>query len=162
MGIISQVPDFFQGTVIDNIIMDHYTEEDREKLIIFLDGLGIDSYIKKMDQGYDTIVGEDGSNISGGQRQIISFARVLYKKPKFLILDEATSAMDRKTEKFFINLISQLKNDIPVLYITHRLDTLKNFADKIYVMEDGEITRYGNHQTLLKTDNLYSQYHLAC
>lgn len=162
IGIISQEPSFFSGTVIDNIIMDNYTIEERISLINFLKDLGIDHYIQKMDQGYDTIVGEDGSNISGGQRQIISFARVLYKNPGFLILDEATSAMDRKTEKFFVELINRLKNEMPVLYITHRLDTLKNFADKIYVMEDGEITRYGSHQALLKTDNLYSQYHLAC
>ncbi|MCF6347495.1 MAG: peptidase domain-containing ABC transporter, partial [Flavobacteriaceae bacterium] len=71
---------------------------------------------------------------------------------------EATSAMDRNTEKFTMNLLSKLKNDIAVLFISHRLHTLKNMADKIYVLEDGVITSQGNHQNLLETSNFYSEF----
>ncbi|MCF6349209.1 MAG: peptidase domain-containing ABC transporter, partial [Flavobacteriaceae bacterium] len=71
---------------------------------------------------------------------------------------EATSAMDRNTEKFTMNLLSKLKNDIAVLFISHRLHTLKNMADRIYVLEDGIITSQGDHQTLLELSNFYSDF----
>ncbi len=164
LGIISQQPDFFSGTVMDNIILDTYDADQVRRVISFMKATGMDQYIQKMDHGYDTLVGENGVNISGGQRQFISFARVLYKKPKILILDEATSAMDKKTEKFFLQMLATLKHEIPILYITHRLDTLKNFADTIYVMEHGRIVANGQHQAILNSSipNLYSEHHLAC
>ncbi len=82
----------------------------------------------------------------------------MYKKPKLLILDEATASMDRKTEKFSIDLITRLKNNIGILFISHRLETLKKYADIICVLENGEITNKGNHQELLKSSNFYSDY----
>jgi ATP-binding cassette subfamily B protein len=103
-------------------------------------------------------LGEEGINLSGGQKQIIALARVLYIKPQFLILDEATAAMDRNTEKFTTDLLAKLKNEKAVLFISHRLHTLKNNADRIYVLENGIITNIGNHQKLLETSNFYSDY----
>ncbi|QMU64771.1 MAG: ATP-binding cassette domain-containing protein [Flavobacteriaceae bacterium] len=119
---------------------------------------GLNKFIKEFPQGYATILGEEGINLSGGQKQIIALARVLYKQPQLLILDEATSAMDRKTEKFSIDLISGLKQKMGILFISHRLETLKKYADTIYVLENGTITNSGNHQQLLKTPNFYSEY----
>jgi ATP-binding cassette, subfamily C, bacteriocin exporter len=82
----------------------------------------------------------------------------LFKKPQLLILDEATSAMDRNTEKFTIKLLSKLKNEIAIIFISHRLHTLKNMADRIYVLENGTITTEGNHQNLLETSNFYRDF----
>ncbi|WP_457617971.1 hypothetical protein [Lutibacter sp.] len=82
----------------------------------------------------------------------------MYKKPQFLILDEATAAMDRNTEKFTMDLLSKLKNEIAVLFISHRLHTLKNNADRIYILENGSISEKGSHEKLLETSNFYSDY----
>lgn len=162
LGLISQQPDFFNGTVLDNIVMDRYDLEEKENVIAFMKEYGLDTFIQKLDYGYDTLVGEGGSNISGGQRQIISFARVLYKNPKFLILDEATSAMDKNTEKFFIELLTKLKSQMPIFYITHRLETLKNFADSVYVMDQGYIIDHFKNNEDMAIDLIDNKYKLVC
>ena len=82
----------------------------------------------------------------------------MYKKLQFLILDEATAAIGRKTEKFSIELIVKLKQEMGVLFISHRLETLKKYADAIYVLENREISERGSHQELLETANFYSDY----
>ena len=127
-------------------------------MVKFCQDLGFEKFISEFPQGYGTILGEEGVNLSGGQKQIIALARALYKKPQFLILDEATAAMDRNTENFTMNLLSNLKNEIAVLFISHRLHTLKNNADRIYVLENGNISKEGNHKKLLETSNFYSDY----
>lgn len=127
-------------------------------MIKFCQENGFEKFITQLPQGYATLLGEEGINLSGGQKQIVALARVLYKKPQFLILDEATSAMDRKTEKFTMQLLKNLKQNIAVLFISHRLHTLKNIADRIYVLENGVISSTGNHQKLLETDNFYSSF----
>jgi ATP-binding cassette subfamily B protein len=141
IGIITQSPSFFNGSVIDNILMDNYSVEERQALEARMKSLGIHSYIKKMNNGYDTIVGENGVNISGGQKQIVSFARVLNKNPKFIILDEATSAMDKQAQIFFLNLMKELKVNIPMLLISHNLDLVEKFSDKRYFLKDKNILR---------------------
>ncbi|MFV0604667.1 MAG: ATP-binding cassette domain-containing protein [Niabella sp.] len=105
-----------------------------------------------------TIVGERGVNLSGGQRQTIAIARALYRKPELLILDEATSAMDRNSEQFVLSLLQKIKQHTAILFITHRLHVLRKFCDKIYVIEDNTIKTFGKHQELLTTENLYSRY----
>lgn len=89
---------------------------------------------------------------------MIAFARALYKKPQLLILDESTAAMDRESEQFVLNLLLQLKKKIAIIFITHRLRVLKNFCDRIYILEKGEIKHSGNHEHLPESDNLYSRY----
>ena len=84
--------------------------------------------------------------------------RALYKKPKVLLLDEPTSAMDRKTEKFVLDLLQQLKTSLSIIFISHRLHSLPKIADTIYVLEKGTITQSGSHQELIKTTNFYSQF----
>jgi ATP-binding cassette, subfamily C, bacteriocin exporter len=156
IGVIPQEIKIFNGNVFDNILLG--TEDTVENVVQFCQENGIEKFIIELPQGYATILGEEGINLSGGQKQIIALARALYKKPQFLILDEATAAMDRNTESFTMNLLSKLKNEIAVLFISHRLHTLKNNADRIYVLENGVITNTGNHQQLLETSNFYSDY----
>lgn len=111
-----------------------------------------------MPQGLATIVGEEGINLSGGQKQIIALARALYKRPQFLILDEATSAMDRNTENFTMKLFEKIKPNCAILFISHRINILKNIADSVYVLENKTTSHSGNHQELMISDNFYSEY----
>lgn len=138
IGIITQFPFFFNGNIIDNILMDDYNENERLDLEKKMKDLGINDYIVKMNNGYDTFVGENGTSISGGQKQIISFARVLIRKPKFIILDEATSAMDEKTQIFFLNLIKSM--NIPILFISHNLELVEKFSDKVYYLNGKKVS----------------------
>lgn len=156
VGVVPQEITIFSGNVLDNILLGKEDKQDR--VIEFCQKYGFEDYIKCFPQGYGTILGEEGINLSGGQKQIIALARVLYKKPQLLILDEATAAMDRRTEKFSIELVSKLKKDMGVLFISHRLETLKKYADNIYVLEDGKTVAQGNHKKLLETSNFYSDY----
>jgi ATP-binding cassette subfamily B protein len=156
VGVVPQEITIFNGNVLDNILLGK--EETPENVLKFCKEYGFEAFITDLPQGYATILGEEGVNLSGGQKQIIALARVLYKKPALLILDEATAAMDRKTEKFCIELISKLKNEMGVLFISHRLETLKKYADTIYVLEKGETAVQGTHQQLLETSNFYSDY----
>lgn len=156
VGVVPQDITIFNGNVLDNILLGK--EDVPEDVAKFCQKFGFEDFIKEFPQGYATIIGEEGVNLSGGQKQIIALARVLYKKPQFLILDEATAAMDRKTEKFSLELISKLKKEMGVLFISHRLETLKKYANRIYVLESGQIKIHGTHKQLLKTSNFYSDY----
>ena len=155
-GVIPQDIHIFSGNVLDNILLGK--DDKPEAVIEFCKKNGFEKYIAELPQGYATLLGEEGINLSGGQKQIIAFARVLYKRPQLLVLDEATSAMDRKSEKFIMNLLSTLKNEMAVIFISHRLYSLKNKADRIYVLENGNITSHGNHQNLLESSNFYSEF----
>ena len=124
----------------------------------FLNDFGFDVYFNQLPQGLATILGEEGINLSGGQKQIIALARVLYKKPQFLILDEATSAMDRNTENFTMNLFEKIKPNCAIFFISHRLNALKNIADVIYVLDKKTISHFGSHNELMQSDNFYSEY----
>lgn len=156
MGIIPQEITIFNGNVIDNILLG--ATETPENLIEFIQSYGFDVYFNILPQGLATILGEEGINLSGGQKQIIALARVLYKKPQFLILDEATAAMDRNTENFTMELFQKIKTKCAIFFISHRLNILKNIADTIYVLDNKTITHFGNHKELMKTSNFYSDY----
>jgi len=156
VGVIPQDIQIFNGNVLDNILLS--AEENPENIIQFCKDYGFDKFIAEFPQGYDTLLGEEGVNLSGGQQQIIALARALYKKPQLLILDEATAAMDRNTEKFTMDLLQSLKKDIAVLFISHRLQMLKNNADRIYILENGKFVSQGNHIQLLKNKNFYSEF----
>lgn len=156
IGVIPQEITIFNGNVIDNILLGN--TDSPENIIQFLTYFGFDVYFNQLPQGLATILGEEGINLSGGQKQIIALARVLYKKPQFLILDEATSAMDRNTENFTMNLFEKIKPNCAIFFISHRLNALKNIADIIYVLDNKTITNYGNHTELMQTNNFYSEY----
>jgi ATP-binding cassette subfamily B protein len=143
--------------VIENICFE-YAANNPEKVNQFLNEYGFVDFINSLPQSYMTIVGEEGINLSGGQKQMIALARALYHKPQLLILDEATASMDRKSEQFVLNLLSKIKTEMGIIFITHRLHVLKHFCDRIYIIENGTTSRNGTHETLLETKNIYSQY----
>ncbi len=156
IGVIPQEVTIFNGNVVDNILLGE--QETFENILSFLQTFGFEKFFSQFPQGLATILGEEGINLSGGQKQIIALARVLYKKPQLLILDEATSAMDRNTENFTLGLLHKIKNNCAVFFISHRLNTLKIIADTIYILENKTITTSGNHQSLMQSDNFYSEY----
>lgn len=156
IGVVPQEINIFNGNVIDNILLG--SNDSPANIIAFLTEYGFDTYFNQLPQGLTTIVGEVGINLSGGQKQIIALARVLYKKPQLLILDEATSAMDRNTENFSMALLAKIKPNCAVFFISHRLNTLKKIADRIYVLENGTLSTKGNHEELMETANFYSDY----
>lgn len=156
IGVIPQEITIFNGNVVDNILIGAI--DTSENILHFLTHFGFDTYLNQLPQGLATILGEEGINLSGGQKQIIAFARVLYKKPQFLILDEATSAMDRNTESFTMHLFEKVKSNCAIFFISHRLNALKNIADVIYILDHKTISNFGNHNELMQTDNIYSAY----
>lgn len=118
----------------------------------------IDDFINKLPNRYDTLIGENGYGLSGGQKQRLAIARALLKKPKILIMDEATSNLDTVTEQSIKELIQQIDGTITCIIIAHRLSTVKD-CDKIYVMQEGKIAEYGNHEELIKKGGLYYDFY---
>ncbi len=157
VAVVPQQVHIFNGTVLENIGFDDAVIAP-QKIVDFLRNHGFTTFIDSLPQSVMTLVGEEGINLSGGQKQMIALARALYHRPQLLLLDEATAAMDRETELFVLKLLQQLKQNMAIIMITHRLHVLKSFCDKIYVLENGRITSGGNHDTLLQSTNLYSKY----
>ena len=155
---IPQEVAIFNGNVLDNILLG--TPCKAEDLLAFLSEYGFDTYFNQFPQGLTTQLGEKGVNISGGQKQLIAFARALFKKPQLLILDEATSAMDRHTEAFVHRILNQIKRDSLTLFISHRLHSLQHFADRICILENGTVKHSGTHNQLMQTQNFYSDFFL--
>lgn len=156
LGVVPQDITIFSGNVVDNIVLGK--PDTPENLMAFFQNYGFDKYFDLFPQGLATLLGEEGINLSGGQKQLIGFARALYKKPQILILDEATASMDRKTEKFVLQLLQKIKHECAVFFISHRLHSAKEIADIIYVLDQKTITVSGNHQKLLETQNFYSDF----
>ena len=111
-----------------------------------------------MENGIDTVVGENGASLSGGQRQRIAIARALLRDAPVLILDEATSALDTESERAIQSALEELQKDKTVLVIAHRLSTIEQ-ADEILVVDDGHIVERGAHAELIAHDGAYAQLH---
>ncbi len=156
IGVIPQEVPIFPNTVFDNIVLGE--EDTLQNVDAFITEYGFDDFIQRLPKGYATLLGKGGMKLSNGQKQILALIRVLYKKPQLLILDEFTATMDRKTELFVLELLAQLKSKITIIFISHHLHYLKQIADEIYVMQEGETKVHGNHKTLLKTPNFYSDF----
>jgi ATP-binding cassette subfamily B protein len=157
IAIVPQQVHIFNGTVIENICFEDGAK-NLEKVNQFINEYGFFDFLNSLPQSYMTIVGEEGINLSGGQKQMIALARALYHKPQLLILDEATASMDRKSEQFVLKLLSKIKNQMGIIFITHRLHVLKHFCDRIYIIENGTTLKNGTHETLLQSENIYSNY----
>jgi ATP-binding cassette subfamily B protein len=146
----------FSGTLLDNICLGDVQEEEAEQVVAFCKEYGFDSYFESFPQQYATLLGEEGANISGGQRQLVALARALYQKPDVLLLDEATSAMDRETEQEMLRLLFSLQEEMAIVLVTHRIQSAK-LADQIYIIEEGVITEKGTSDELSLGDNLFSR-----
>jgi ABC-type bacteriocin/lantibiotic exporter with double-glycine peptidase domain len=153
-GVVPQEVSLFNGTLIENICLKSIPQE-MQKCIEYCMQAGFHQYFMEFPQNYSTLLGEQGINISGGQKQLVGLARALWTKPKFLILDEPTSAMDRNTENFVLKLLNSLKKDTCIILVTHRIK-IARFSDRIYILEHGKIQAQGKHEELMKTENLYS------
>lgn len=153
IGFVSQDPFIFHSTIEENITFgsEKFTREDAIKAAELC---GADAFIKTFPDGYNTIVGERGMKLSGGQQQCIAIARAIIRKPQILILDEATSALDSISEKMVQRAINNISKDHTVIVIAHRLSTIQN-ADKIIVLKNGQVVEEGNHAELLGVKNYY-------
>jgi len=138
IGVVNQHVKIFNGTVGENICMGDF-ENEKDSIVDFCKDYQFDSFFNNLPQGLYTLLGEDGVNISGGQQQLISLARALYRRPSLLLLDEPTSAMDSKTEQFVMNILKQKKQELAIILVTHRVHLAK-YSDRIYVLENGTIT----------------------
>lgn len=153
--IISQNPYIFNMSIKDNLKLVKSDVTDRE-MIEACKLACLDDYIETLPDKYDTIVGEGGVNLSGGQRQRLAIARALIQNTKIILFDEATSALDNETQSKIQNAIDNLKGNYTIIIIAHRLSTIVN-CDKIYILEDGQISDEGNHQELLKANKYYQK-----
>jgi ATP-binding cassette subfamily B protein len=155
IGFVTQDTQLFAGTIRENLLFVNPEATD-EEMLDALKKSASHSLLAKADQGINTIIGEGGVKISGGEKQRLSIARALLRHPRLLIFDEATSALDSLTEEEITNTIkeiSSLREQITIL-IAHRLSTIMH-ADRIYVLEQGEIVETGTHQSLLEEKGLY-------
>ena len=153
-GMVLQDTWLFKGTIAENI---SYGKPDatREEIIEAAKLAKCDSFIRKLPQGYDTIITSENGMVSQGEQQLLTIARTILPNPKVMILDEATSSIDTKTEKDIQAVISELMKGRTSFVIAHRLSTIKN-ADLILVMKDGDIVEQGNHDELLKINGIYA------
>ena len=159
MGMVLQDTWLFNGTIRDNI---RYGRLDatEEEIIEAAKAARIDHVIQTLPGGYDMIINEESSNISQGQKQLITIARAFLSNPSILILDEATSSVDTRTEILVKEAITHLMHGRTSFIIAHRLSTIRD-ADSILVMRDGDVVEQGEHKTLLANNGFYAELYNA-
>lgn len=154
IGMVLQETWLKDGTIRDNIIMGK-PDATEEEIIAAAKATHAHSFIKRLPQGYDTVVREDGDNLSQGQKQLLCITRVMLCQPPMLILDEATSSIDTRTEIRIQRAFEKLMKGRTSFIVAHRLSTIKN-ADIILVMKDGNIIEQGNHESLMAQNGFYA------
>ncbi|MDE7263285.1 MAG: ABC transporter ATP-binding protein/permease [Anaeroplasmataceae bacterium] len=153
IGYVLQTPQLFSGTIMENVRYGKLDASD-EEIMQALKTVAADEFIAKLDDGYQAFVGESGSKLSVGERQLISFARAIVADPKILVLDEATSSIDTQTESMIQKAVEQVMKGRTTFMIAHRLSTVVN-ADIILVMKDGCVVESGKHHELLAKKGYY-------
>jgi ATP-binding cassette subfamily B protein len=154
VGVIPQKVELFKGSIAENIGIGEF-EPDMNKILKISKEIGLIKFIEELPEGFFTDIGENGTSLSGGQRQKIAFARVLYREPEIVILDEATSALDSESEEQLMHVVQKLKYEgKTIIMIAHRLSTVLN-ADTIVVMEKGKVIEQGSHFALYAKKEKY-------
>jgi len=158
-GMVLQDTWMFKGTIKENIAYGNTSASDAE--IIEASKLAhAHDFIERLPQGYDTVVEENGGNISEGQRQLLCIARIMVSRPSILILDEATSSIDTRTEKLIQEALNRIMQGRTSFIVAHRLSTIKN-ADQILVLKDGAIIESGTHIRLLEQNGFYHELYYS-
>ena len=157
-SIVSQQVHLFNDTIANNIAYAATDKFSREEIIQAAKAAHAMEFIEKLDDGLDTVIGENGASLSGGQRQRLAIARALLRNSPVLVLDEATSALDTESERAIQSALAELQKDKTVLVIAHRLSTIEK-ADEILVVDQGKIVERGPHSELMALDGAYKQLH---
>ena len=150
---VPQTVNLFSDTIRNNLLLANPSVTD-EKLWQVLEEVSLDKHIRRMKDGLDTMVSESGSNLSGGQKQMMGIARALLTDAEYIIFDEATSAVDPESEKIIWQCIEKLSKKRTLIIISHRLSAIRN-ADQIIVLQSGVVEEVGNHEQLMKNHGLY-------
>jgi ABC-type multidrug transport system fused ATPase/permease subunit len=154
LGVVPQEGFLFAGTVAENIAFGR-PDADADEIVRAAQVVGAHDFILRLEDGYETQLGERGSRLSLGQRQLVAFARALLANPRILILDEATSSVDIGTERKIEEALRILLAERTAFVIAHRLSTIRD-ADLIVVLEHGRIVEQGSHEQLLARRGLYT------
>jgi ATP-binding cassette subfamily B protein len=153
VGMVLQDTWLFGGTIRDNLAYGN-TEASDEQILEAARVCYVDRFVHHLPDGYDTVIDDDGDNLSAGERQLITIARAFLADPSILILDEATSSVDTRTEVLIQKAMNRLRHNRTSFVIAHRLSTIRG-ADTILVMEDGDIVEQGSHDELLAARGAY-------
>ncbi|MDN5744364.1 MAG: ABC transporter ATP-binding protein/permease, partial [Nocardioidaceae bacterium] len=159
IGMVLQDTWLFEGTIRDNIAYGRPEASD-EEIVAAARATYVDRFVHSLPEGYDTAVDDEGSNLSAGERQLITIARAFLAQPALLILDEATSSVDTRTELLLQHAMAALRTDRTSFVIAHRLSTIRD-ADLILVMEEGRIVEQGSHADLLEAGGPFARLHAA-
>lgn len=158
-AMVSTVPqqlNLFSGNIVDNIAVGDL-QPDMERIVVIVQQLGLIPFIEKLPNGFNTQIGENGTSLSGGEKQRLAIARAMYKNPEIFIFDEATSSLDSDSEQHVKSVIQELKHQgKTILIIAHRLSTVID-ADKIAILENGILIEEGTHQSLFKVGTRYHE-----
>ena len=155
IGMVLQDTWLFSGTIFDNIKYGNESATD-EQIYAAAKAAYVEDFVQKLPDGYNTVLNEDADNISQGQRQLITIARAFVANPEILILDEATSNVDSRTEMVIQSAMKQLLKGRTSFVVAHRLSTIYD-ADRILVMDEGDIVETGSHKELLAKSGVYAE-----
>ncbi|MDU2158362.1 ABC transporter ATP-binding protein [Clostridium sp.] len=159
IGMVLQDTWLFEGTIAENIAYGRM-DATREEIIAAAKAASCDHFIRTLEHGYDTVISSETSNVSQGQMQLLTIARAMLTNPTIMILDEATSSVDTRTEVEIQKALSRLMKDKTSFVIAHRLSTIQN-ADMILVVKDGDIVEIGNHENLLAQNGFYASLYYS-